>query len=236
VTQDRRFHRALKRGERWALEAFYDHLRSARDDAAFWSSLTEMVPKGVPHDERLQIDRLKEHLDAPDLRRFMADVPVRLLATFMLLAFVFAACNEPAKRDAPITAAGDSTTRTEAAAATTATASAEPAVAEDAGEPAADAGPKDVQSMTPEEIKAELGAYITRAQLPASEKRRLKRVLDTTTEQKVIGSRSDLAKLFRENEPKRIAVVLEQMVLFQRAKPQPAKPTLMVRYKGVDFA
>ena len=94
--------------------------------------------------------------------------------------------------------------------------------------------------MSAEELKARLYDYVVKAELPASEKRRLKAVLDIAQEPTVLQTRSDLVRLFRENEPAKIAAILESMVLFQQQQAQqqtaPVKhPAVQSRYKGVNF-
>ncbi len=238
VKQDRKFIVALGRGQRWALETFYHQLRNAKNDAAFWTYLTGLIPQAVARRQRPQIDRLKEHLDSPDFRQFIKTVPLHLLASFMMLAMLVSACSKP-ERTTPTPATSDltpaDTGKQPGADTTTKTAAAKP-TATAADTATADDKPLDVQTMNAEQLKKELEKYIGNAHLPASEKRRLMRRLAAATEPVVIKSRTQLAKLFKENDPQRIAVLLEQMVMFQRYQPRPPKPHPKPRYKGVDFA
>lgn len=227
VLHEQSFVEALGRGEKTALRRFYTDLRDSADDAEFWGYLTGLLPTGIAKGEGEGVAALKQHLRASGYEIFIKSAPIHVVVLFFAMAMLFSACSSP---EAPVTAAP-----LEPAPVAAGTTAAVPATGSAAAAPDEAPGPEpDVEKMTADEMRAQLFAYITKAELPASEKRRLKRVLEQAREKKLVESRGDLAALFATKEPAEIAAALEAMVLFQQSRP--SRPKMVTKYKGVDFS
>ncbi len=224
-----KFREALKRGEKWALGEFYNRLSSSRDDSTFWNELMSLVPYKIRQDEGESIQALRLNLNSSSFDLFLKSIPIHILAAFLMLAMLFSSCNQEAERkteQSNLSSIGNKTL-------------AETKVDTDLEEkPDSGVSPvhMDVDYMNVDELKKALDDYIVMAQLPASEKRRLKAQLSSANKEAVLGAKSDLSRLFKENDPVQIADILEQMVLFSTTSDSTnIKPHNVTKYKGANF-
>lgn len=237
---DARYIEALRRGDRAALERFYDELRSARDDDRFWAELSARLPCAVREAEASHITQLRSRVGGEGYATFLRRAPVPAVAVFLALAMTFSGCKGPEPgRSAPPQTHGPAVEAVETPdpVATQPAAIVEPApveavAPEETAQPPDPAAP-DPETMTEDELRASLLEYIVKAELPAAEKKRLKAVVKKAKPRAIASTRSDLESLFEEEDPQKIADTLEEMVLFD--KPKIKTPVMATKYKGVDF-
>jgi hypothetical protein len=219
--QDKNFIADLKAGKREALTRFYDRLVSASSDEYFWAYLTSLV-----QGRDGEMCALRRKIDPRGFDWFVKHASAQMLLVFLSAAMGLAACGNSGPDPIPVPVSQPQKPAKKE------TVSAEPKGTESPAE-----GPEVMLPTPPTaaELKAQLMAYIKKAQLPATEKRRLLDVADRAPKGKMIDSEADLAQLFLKSDPKEIADALEAMVMFKKSerKWQPAMGQL---YKGADFS
>jgi hypothetical protein len=212
------FNAALRRGDRAALESFYDQLRGQVDDQGFWQLLEQQLPAAAGAELLRKTGPLRASLSAGDFAGFLRSAPAAAVLTFLSLALL-TGCQSAGSASGPAAASGAS------------------AAVAPAGAPAVDGDAAPEQTF--ENVRARLLDYINRAQLPASEKRRLKAALRETEDVALLQSRTELDDLFAQQDPKEIAARLETLVLFHAettAAPENGfRIKAVTKYKGVNF-
>jgi hypothetical protein len=215
---------ALRRGDHAALESFYEQLRGQADDQAFWRFLERQLPEQPCAELHGGVGLLRTAVAGGDFAGFLRSAPVAAVVAFLSLALLTACQPETATEVGAPAEVGAATAPAPADVAT--------------GLAPSDPGPSE-PTLSAEELRPRLLEYITKAQLPASEKRRLKSVLNKTDDTALVESRTQLSELFAKEEPKEIAAALEALVLFTAktaktpGKGKKVKP--VTRYKGVNF-
>ncbi|MBN1234162.1 MAG: hypothetical protein JXA60_12465 [Candidatus Coatesbacteria bacterium] len=211
------FLNALERGDRKALKAFYDRLSLQNEDSDFYKEIDEIVTRK----NREELTEFINRKSGVDYNSFLKTAPVNILLIFFLMAMLFSACNKSSfsqESETKITQTESNLLNAEST---------------DYNEDESSSS----DSTDIEKLRGKVYIYIVKAQLPTGEKRRLKAVLKKASRQTIVDNKSDLSKLFKENDPEKIAQLLEEMILFQAAnETSPINPNIHVKYKGVDFS
>ena len=219
LTKQQAFLTALAQGKSWALKKFYLQLVAAKNDKEFWQELSNKINNSVCC-EINTLSELPKHLNNYDYTSFIKTTPAYVLMIFMLLALLFSSCKEQETKLHPIKKLHTiPNSKTE--------------------ESLSKESKKDslkFNYLTTKKIRDMLNKYIIRAQLPVAEKRRLKAIVRKTKRYTLLKDKKQLSNLFSEKNPKKIAEILEQMVIFQNAiKPAYTKPKPILKYKGINF-
>jgi hypothetical protein len=172
---------------------------------------------------------------------FLKSIPIHILAAFLMLAMLFSSCGTEKSRktteQSNLSSVGDtSLAKNEGDTKVEETKTVNTKGEEEESDSLSSADDIDINSLDEDDIRLFLNDYIVKAQLPSSEKRRLKALLDGAKEEVVMGAKNDLSKLFKENNPEKIAKILEQMVLFAaKSDSTNIKPPNVTKYKGTNF-
>ncbi len=208
----------LRDGKEEALRAFYCKMVEAKSDGDFWSYLCSLTRGG--EEEMLQ---LKNTVDARGFDWFLKNAPLHLLMVFLLAALNFAACDNSPPAVVPATTQTEGETPSK--------------VAVESKSGLDDDTPRVILPTPPtaEELRTNLVEFIQKAELPASEKKRLLNIAARASASKLVDTEADLSSLFQKSSPEEIAEALEAMVMFKRFE-RKWEPAFGALYKGVSFS
>jgi hypothetical protein len=214
----------LKRGDAKGLEEFYNHLKSPDD----LESIISILPEDINKDYGEEIKILKEEVRAKTYTSFIKTTQTGILLVFFMLSMFFVSCGNDKQEEA--VKKEDTVQKKD-----TFTGEPKPAYGAVDFDKKNEAGiklPVNTDTLSTVQTKALLLDYITKAELDAREKRRLKKRLNDTKDKDIAVSKTDLSKLFATNSPKEIAGILEKMAIFNepKAKTKPSPP--LVKYMG----
>lgn len=234
------FVNSLRKGDAVALQAFYELLVTSGDDEEFWNILRNLAEVGQRLPGLANIDALRTSTRQTSYERFMLHSPKGVVVSFLLAAMLYSGCSgnlDGNSADNQVTGyspVGNAPPSVQVHPYEPVTAKGENAES-DSHDTGLETKPEPVPPASAQ-VRLQLLEYISRAQLPAREKREMKKVVRESADSEIIDTQGDLERLLKTENPQKIARILEATALLKSvAKKDKWNPAFGARYKAASF-